>query len=193
MRASASPAPSSPPAGSPASASDALRIRPLRRDDLPEVVRIHGLHHGARTPAYWDEVWHRLSRDAGHRFVALAAEAAAAGDAGRRGPRASRPRGSGSRLVAFLIGEVREFEFGSEPCGWVFAVGVDPRASRRGAATALLAEASRRFRAIGVRRVRTMVRRNDVPVLSFFRASGFTGGAFVQLERSLVGDEEEGT
>ena len=41
---------------------------------------------------------------------------------------------------------------------------------------------------MGVRRVRTMVRRNDVPVLAFFRANGFAGGAFVQLERSL---EEE--
>ena len=184
MRASASPAPSSTSAGSTPAAADVLRIRPLRRDDLPEVVRIHGLHHGARTPAYWDEVWRRLSRDAGHRFVALGAE--------ETPPRpARRPRSA--RIVAFLIGEVREFEFGSEPCGWVFAVGVDPRASRRGAATALLAEASRRFRAIGVRRVRTMVRRNDVPVLSFFRASGFAGGAFVQLERSLVGDEEDGT
>ena len=30
--------------------------------------------------------------------------------------------------------------------------------------------------------VRTMVRRNDVPVLSFFRGNGFRGGSFVQLE-----------
>jgi hypothetical protein len=33
--------------------------------------------------------------------------------------------------------------------------------------------------------VRTMVRRNDVPLLAFFRANGFSGGAFVQLERPL--------
>ena len=33
-----------------------------------------------------------------------------------------------------------------------------------------------------------MVRRNDVPVLSFFRARGFVGGPFVQLERDA---EEE--
>jgi len=29
------------------------------------------------------------------------------------------------------------------------------------------------------------VSRDDVPVLSFFRASGFRGGAFVQLEVEL--------
>lgn len=147
----------------------APRIRPLRHDDLPEVVRIHGLHHGERTPAYWDDVWRRLRREGPDRFVALGAS-------------------GGEGLAAFLIGEVREFEFGSEPCGWVFAVGVDPGAARHGAATALLDEANRRFREMGVRRVRTMVRRNEVPVLAFFRANGFAGGAFVQLERSL---EEE--
>jgi hypothetical protein len=27
-----------------------------------------------------------------------------------------------------------------------------------------------------------MVRRTDVPVLAFFRSSGFAGGAYVQLE-----------
>jgi ribosomal protein S18 acetylase RimI-like enzyme len=49
-------------------------------------------------------------------------------------------------------------------------------------ASALLAEACRAFRAAGVTRVRTMVRRNDVPVLAFFRSSGFSGGSYVQLE-----------
>jgi len=33
-----------------------------------------------------------------------------------------------------------------------------------------------------------MVRRNDVPVLSFFRTNRFRGGSFVQLERSLQED-----
>lgn len=42
-----------------------------------------------------------------------------------------------------------------------------------------------RFRDLGVSRVRTMVRRNDVPVLSFFRSSRFVGGPYVQLERDL--------
>jgi hypothetical protein len=37
-----------------------------------------------------------------------------------------------------------------------------------------------------VARVRTMVRRADVPVLSFFRSNGFFAGSFVQLELDLV-------
>jgi ribosomal protein S18 acetylase RimI-like enzyme len=160
------------PASAPAPVETALRIRPLRRSDLPEIVRIHGRLHGEKTPRYWDDVWRRLRRDGRDRCVALGAA-------------------THTGLAGFLVGEVRQFEFGSDPCGWVFAVGVDPEASRRGAATALLEEAQRRFKAMGVSRVRTMVRRNDVPVLAFFRASGFQGGAFVQLERSLDESSEE--
>jgi len=51
----------------------------------------------------------------------------------------------------------------------------------------LLGEASRTFRAAGVTTLRTMVRRNDVPVLAFFRAAGFSGGSYVQLELDLSG------
>jgi len=67
----------------------------------------------------------------------------------------------------------------------VFAVGVDPRSLRSGVASALLLESCRRFAHFKVDRVRTMVRRTDVPVLSFFRSSGFVGGPFVQLERAI--------
>jgi hypothetical protein len=50
-----------------------------------------------------------------------------------------------------------------------------------------LEEARRRFRRAGVDTVRTMVRRDDVPVLSFFRSSGFVGGRFVEMEADLGG------
>ena len=56
---------------------------------------------------------------------------------------------------------------------------------RQGVATRLLDAAIDRFRKLGVARMRTMVRRTDVPVMAFFRARGFEGGSFVQLEREL--------
>jgi len=142
----------------------ALRIRALSRADLAGVTRIDAHHTGARKPAYWRRVLAEfLGRRAGHVRVGLAAEAE-------------------GRLAGYLLGEVRAFEFGSGPCGWIFAVGVDPARLRLGVASALLAEACRAFRAAGVSQVRTMVRRNDVPVLAFFRSSGFSGGSYVQLE-----------
>jgi ribosomal protein S18 acetylase RimI-like enzyme len=133
-----------------------VTIRDLQDGDLREIVRIDALRGGRpRTLA---------GPGGGVRL-------AAAGEQGG--------------LAGYLVGEVRAFEFGSEPCGWVHSVAVDPAAARRGVATALLEEACRRFRAEGVGRVRTMVRRTDVPFLSFFRARGFVGGPFVQLERGL--------
>jgi ribosomal protein S18 acetylase RimI-like enzyme len=145
----------------------ALRIRDLREDDLPGVIRIDALRTGRSKHAYWRRLHAAFaSRGGDEGRVALAAE-------GERG------------LAGYLLGEVRAFEFGSEPCGWVFTVAVDPAAGRTGVATALLEEACRRFGEAGVGRVRTMVGRDDVPFQSFFRARGFVGGPFVQLEREV--------
>jgi ribosomal protein S18 acetylase RimI-like enzyme len=145
----------------------ALRVRRLSPYDLPRVVEIDALHRGRAVPDYWARVCADfLSRGRDRVRVALAAE-------------------TDDRLVGYVLGEVRAFEFGSEPCGWIFAIGVDPDFARTGVASALLGEAGRRFAAAGFRTLRTMVSRDDVPVLSFFRASGFQGGAFVQLEVEL--------
>lgn len=144
----------------------APRIRRLQPGDRPAVARIDAHHTGERKAAYWKRIFREFveTKAGGRARVGLAAEEA-------------------GRLAGYLLGEVRAFEFGSEPCGWIFAVGVDPRGLRRGVASALLEQALREFHAAGVERVRTMVRRNEIPVLSFFRASGFAGGPYVQLER----------
>jgi ribosomal protein S18 acetylase RimI-like enzyme len=146
---------------------EAAPIRALRVGDLGEVVRIHALHAGAVRRGYWRGVLERFLKPGGQaERIGLAAQA-------------------GRGLAGYLLGEVRAFEFGSEPCGWIFAVGVDPRWARGGIASRLLAEAAARFRRRGIPRIRTMVRRNDVPVLAFFRSNGFRGGPFVQLELDL--------
>lgn len=146
-----------------------VRLRDLVPEDLEEVARIDALHTGREKPAYWSRVFEEfVARSGSVSKVGLAAEA----------------RG-GKRLVGYLLGEVRAFEFGSEPCGWVFSVGVDPVRTREGIASRLLAESCTRFRAAGVSTVRTMVRRDDIPVLSFFRRRGFVGGSFYQLEMGL--------
>lgn len=141
-----------------------VTIRPLAARDRAGVVRIDAIHTGAAQPAYWRRIFREaLTRGRDRVRVGLAAEV------------------SGS-LAGFLFGDVRAFEFGSEPCGWILEVGVDPRHARQGIGTALLEEACRRLRASGVSTIRTMVRRNDVPVLTFFRTNSFAGGPYVQLE-----------
>jgi GNAT superfamily N-acetyltransferase len=145
-------------------------VRELHPGDLEDVVRIDDQHTGQPKPGYWERVLLEfMRRDDDRERVGLAAEI-------------------DGRMVGYLLGEVRAFEFGSEPCGWVFAVGVERDRLRGRVASSLLDEAGRRFKEAGVSRMRTMVRRNDVPVLSFFRANGFVGGEFVQLEQELKGE-----
>ena len=142
-------------------------VRRLTARDLPEVVRIDAAQTGARKPAYWRRVLLDRRPPEGGARVRLAAP-------------------SRSGLAGYLIGEVRAFEFGSEPCGWVVAIAVDRGHVRTCVASALLDSASVAFRRAGVTSVRTMVRRNDVPVLSFFRSNRFVAGAYVQLELDLT-------
>jgi ribosomal protein S18 acetylase RimI-like enzyme len=139
-------------------------IRPLAARDRAAVVRIDAELTGGPQRAYWKRIFDEvLARRRGSVHVGLAAEVNGA-------------------VAGFLVGDVRAFEFGSEPCGWILEVGVEPRHARNGIGTALLADACRRFRAAGVPTIRTMVRRNDIPVLTFFRTNGFAGGPYVQLE-----------
>ncbi len=152
-----------------AETATAPKVRKLLPRDLAAVIRIDAAHRGASQPAYWRAVFSRYLRPRdGTRSFGLGID----DDPG---------------LIAFLFGEVRAFEFGAEPAGWIFAVGVDPSWMRRGHARALLDEARRRFTRLGIDRVRTMVRRDDVPILAFFRTAGFVGGPFVQLELRLPG------
>ncbi len=144
-----------------------MTISPLQLSDLAAVVRLDAKLTGRRKPAYWKGVFADFVSPArGWAGVGLAARA-------------------DGQLAGYLLGEVRAFEFGSAPCGWIFAVGVDPGQAHHGIGSALVAEAGRRFRRAGVPTVRTMVRRNDVSLLAFFRSNGFVGGSFTQLEFGL--------
>jgi ribosomal protein S18 acetylase RimI-like enzyme len=149
-----------------ANASSApVAIRSLAWADLDAVVRIDAIQTGELKADYWQQVFRDFLDDqqsSAHR-VGLAAA-------------------SGSQVVGFIFGDVRAFEFGSEPCGWILEIGVDPDFTRAGVASALLHQGCARLRAAGVSVVRTMVRRNNVPVLTFFRTNGFAGGPYVQLE-----------
>ena len=142
-------------------------IGPLCPADLAGVIRLDARLTGRRKPTYWKTVFRE--------FVATSRSSSRVGLAAR----------DGARLCGYLLGEVRAFEFGSTPCGWIFAVGVDPSQAHHGIGSALVAQAGRRFARASVATVRTMVARNDVSMLAFFRSNGFVGGSFTQLELGL--------
>lgn len=151
----------------------AAAIRPLKRDDAPTLAAIDAAHTGIDKAEWWrDTVARHLKRSPGSRRVGLVAEV-------------------DGEVVGYLLGQVREFEFGSEPCGWIFAVGVRDDHLRRGVARALLDESRARFSEAGVRLLRTMTRKDDVPTLTFFRSAGFEAGPYVELELPIGDDQGE--
>ncbi len=150
----------------PNSMQRSVKVRHLEPRDLDEVIRIDARHHGEPNRPYWESILNRFMQLTEPKPISLGVD-------GENG------------LAGYLFGEVRAVEFGSEACGWIFAIGIDAPYLRSHVATSLLDRARDQFKKAGVTKVRTMVERSDVPVLSFFRANRFVGGPFVQLELDL--------
>ena len=90
-----------------------------------------------------------------------------------------------SKLLGYIVGEVRAWEFGSEPCGWVFAFAVEPETRLRGIGERLFESISNEFHAVGIRTMRTMVPRQNRLLMAFFRSEGMIAGPYIQLEMEL--------
>ncbi|PKP85294.1 MAG: N-acetyltransferase [Alphaproteobacteria bacterium HGW-Alphaproteobacteria-2] len=146
-----------------------VRIRPGRPDDLDEVVRLDQQHGENASRAFWEDIFERyLGRRPDERFI-LVAESQAIDPAE-------------GRLVGFLIGEIRSWEFGTEPCGWVLRLAVDADLRQQHVGEQLFRAVCETFRTAGVHAVRTMVSRKDLLHLAFFRSQGMRAGPFMQLE-----------
>lgn len=140
-------------------------IRPVNPGDLSGVVKVDQRNTGVAKRDYWQDQYERYLRRPKERFF-LVGEFE-------------------GRIVGFAIGEVRAWEFGSPPCGWVFALGVDPSVRLRNIGSQLIDAISEQFTRAGMQKLRTMLRRDDNLNLSFFRSLGMMAGPFIQLEKDL--------
>lgn len=151
---------------SPPDAADPIVVRAVRRSDLDQVIEIDAIVTGLEKRTYWRSIFRRYGEGDRPERHFLVAEL-------------------DGRVVGFLIGEVRDWEFGAPPCGWVFAINVQPQARLDGIATRMLESLRERFRRSGVRKLRTILARDNNLVLSFFRSQGMTTGRFIPLEMDL--------
>jgi ribosomal protein S18 acetylase RimI-like enzyme len=142
-----------------------VRVRSAAPADLAQVIALDARATGLPKPEYWQGVLRRYGRGGARRRF-LVAEA-------------------GGRLLGYVVGEVRDWEFGSPPCGWVFAIGVRPEAREGGVATRLLEAITAGFRRQGVTTVRTLISRDNRLVLSFFRSQGMMAAPVIPLEMSI--------
>jgi GNAT superfamily N-acetyltransferase len=141
-------------------------VRPVRRGDLDQVIALDATVTGLEKQNYWRSVYRRYGAGAHEQRHFLVAVA-------------------GRQIVGFLIGEVRDWEFGSPPCGWVFAIDVRPDARQSGVGTRLLEAVSALFRRAGVTKLRTLLASDNTLLLSFFRSQGMMAGSLIPLEMDL--------
>lgn len=144
-----------------------LTVRAAKGSDVAAVAGLDTRITGISKPAYWQDMFERYGQRP-NRFFLIADDGS-------------------DRLLGFIIGEVRAWEFGSPPCGWIFALGVDPDRRLRKIGSQLFAAMCDCLAAAGVDTVRTMLARDDELNMAFFRSQGMMGGPFIQLEMPLAG------
>lgn len=142
-----------------------LVVREAAAEDVAAVAALDSRITGLSKPTYWLNMFERYGKRA-NRFFLIADDGS-------------------EHLLGFILGEVRAWEFGSPPSGWIFALGVDPdyRLSKIG--SQLFDAICDCLAATGVDTVRTMLARDDELNMAFFRSQGMMGGPFIQLEMPL--------
>ncbi len=139
-------------------------VRAAKSEDVPAVCRLDERITGLAKPDYWQDTFVRFGARPDRSFLIAEVD---------------------GRLCGFIIGEVRAWEFGSPPCGWIFAIGVDPDHRLRKVGSRLFETMCGRLRESGVEKVRTMLARDDSLNMAFFRSQGMMAGPFIQLEMPL--------
>jgi ribosomal protein S18 acetylase RimI-like enzyme len=136
-------------------------IRDAVTNDISEIVKLDAQNTGLEKNEYWKAAFDRFGNGNGGFF--LVAE-------------------SDQHFCGYILGEIRAWEFGSPPCGWVFAIGVHNDAREMGIGSKLFKSICQHFQQVGIEKVRTMLARSDHLNMSFFRSQGMRGGPFIQLE-----------
>jgi ribosomal protein S18 acetylase RimI-like enzyme len=148
-----------------------IKTRRVSKSDMDSIIALDEQVTGLAKSEYWHDIFSRYAnRRTNERFF-LVAEAK---DSNAQSP-----------VLGYIVGEVRAWEFGSEPSGWVFAFSVDPGIREQGVGEQLFGAISDAFRDAGVTSMRTMVQRKNQLHMAFFRSEGMAAGPYIQLEKNL--------
>ena len=150
--------------------SDKVQIRLANTSDLPDVIQLDASITSLSKTQYWEEMFNQFV-GRGNRYFMIAEDIS--------GSEVENP------FVGFIVGEIRAWEFGSQPCGWILTILVNPEYQGRGVGEKLFDTICKQMKVDGVVTVRTMVAREDKLNMSFFRAQGMMAGPFIELEKPL--------
>jgi len=141
-----------------------IKIRNLSRQDIESVVKIDEQITGRPHEAYWTgKISKYLSSEPG---ACLAAE-------------------SGGKVVGFILGDIRGWEYAIPVCGWLDILGVDIEYQGMGVGKMLIDALFAYFKSSGIENVVTMVNWNEEDLIDYFRANGFERGEYINMIRKL--------
>jgi ribosomal protein S18 acetylase RimI-like enzyme len=141
-----------------------IETRQIKADDVPQILAIQQAITKKKVSRRWVQmVENHLRKQDAVGFVAT----------------------RDSKVIGFVIGEVKGEGFGLEQSGWIEVVGVHPSQMGAGIGHALAYRLFQYFKKRGIRDVYTAVRWDAVDMLSFFKSIGFDRSTFINLVRRL--------
>ena len=154
-----------------------MKIRLATVQDQHNVVALDGRITSTPKADYWASMFDQFVGRGGRHFLIAESDGTSA---------------ETTVLAGFIIGEVRAWEFGSQPCGWILTILVAPEFQGQRVGEMLFQTISAYMENDGVDTIRTMVAREDQLNMSFFRAQGMMAGPFIELEKPVgFGREDE--
>jgi len=141
-----------------------VKIRKLTTRDIDSVMKIDEKITGKPQEAYWaGKIASYLSREPD---ACLAAEIE-------------------NKVVGFLLGDIRGWEYTIPLCGWIDIMGVDINYQGKGVGKMLVESLFEYFKSSGVETVMTVVDWNDGDLIDYFRSHGFERGEYINLVKKL--------
>ena len=90
-----------------------------------------------------------------------------------------------SKVVGFMLGDIKTYGFGVPRSGWIEVIGVHPRHMGSGIGKKLGNELIKIFKGKKVKHIFTSVRWDSGDLIAFFKSIGFERSNFTNLERKI--------
>ena len=144
-----------------------FKIRLMQVDDFAAVTRIDEKVLQAARPEYYTLKFEELVQSTDRLPTSLVAVA------------------DDGTVVGFIMGELFIGEYGISQEATLDTIGVDPDYQHQGVGKQLLKEYMDHLKALGARKINTLVDSNDSIMMHFFKANQFGPSKTINLERSL--------
>ncbi|MBI3091778.1 MAG: GNAT family N-acetyltransferase [Candidatus Tectomicrobia bacterium] len=89
------------------------------------------------------------------------------------------------KVIGFLLGERKDWEFGAPQSGWIEILGIDPGYQGKGIGHLLAAAIIEHFKKSQITKVQTMVERDAENLLAYFRSLGFAEGSLINFSKDI--------